>query len=378
MENYKKKKVVSAGHICLDITPSFDQSASYHSVSEVFIPGRLVPIGSPDIHIGGSVGNTGLALKQLGADVSLMGKIGTDDFGRLIEAQLKSYGVQSEMIGQTDAQTSYSVIISVQGIDRIILHNSGANHTFSISDIDFGIVKEANLFHFGYPSIMEGMYREDGREFIELFKRVKSLGIATSLDMAIVDENSESGRTDWTAILRAVMPYVDVFAPSVEELAFLIDRPRYHEWMSRSQGRDVTSILSVEEDIKPLADRLLEWGAKIVLVKCGAPGMYFRTNFKEELSKIGGGLAPALISWAGQEAFEKSYKPDKVLSATGAGDTSIAAFLCAVLEGCDWRKALHLAAGTGASCVEAYDALSGLRSFEELEEKIANGWDKKL
>ena len=27
---------------------------------------------------------------------------------------------------------------------------------------------------------------------------------------------------------------------------------------------------------------------------------------------------------------------------------------------------MHLAAGTGASCVEEYDALSGLRSFEEL------------
>ena len=372
MEKYKKKKVVSAGHICLDITPSFECSASYRSVSEVLIPGRLVPVGSPDIHIGGSVGNTGLALKQLGADVSL----GKDDFGRLIKAQLKSYGVRSEMIEQNNTETSYSVVISVQGIDRIILHNSGANNTFDISDIDFNIVKEANLFHFGYPSIMEGMYKENGKAFIELFKKVKSLGVATSLDMAVVDENSDSGRMDWRTILQKVMPYVDVFAPSVEELAFLIDRPRYHEWMERSNGDDVTSILSVEKDIKPLADQLLEWGAKIVLIKCGAPGMYFRTNSKEELLKIGGGLAPDLIQWANQDAFEKSYKPEKVVSATGAGDTSIAAFLCAILEGCDWHKALQLAAGTGASCVEAYDALSGLRSFKMLEEKIANGWEK--
>ena len=64
------------------------------------------------------------------------------------------------------------------------------------------------------------------------------------------------------------------------------------------------------------------------------------------------------------------------ISGTGAGDTSIAAFLKAVLDGYDPRMAMHLAAGTGASCVEAYDARSGLRSFEELEEKIRSGWEK--
>jgi len=37
---------------------------------------------------------------------------------------------------------------------------------------------------------------------------------------------------------------------------------------------------------------------------------------------------------------------------------------------------LHLAAATGASCVAAYDALSGLKSFEELKKKIEEGWEK--
>ena len=35
-----------------------------------------------------------------------------------------------------------------------------------------------------------------------------------------------------------------------------------------------------------------------------------------------------------------------------------------------------LAAATGASCVEAYDALGGLKSLEELRTKIAAGWEK--
>ena len=204
MEKYKNKKVVAAGHICLDITPSFEQSAQFDLVSDILIPGRLVPVGTPDIHIGGSAGNTGLALKRLGADVSVMGKIGRDDFGRLIKTQLEAYGMQSKLTEQEGEETSYSVVLSVPGIDRIILHNSGANHSFTASDIDFEAVKEASLFHFGYPSIMRGMYRDSGRGFLELFKKVKSFGTATSLDMAIVEENSESGKVDWTAILQKV------------------------------------------------------------------------------------------------------------------------------------------------------------------------------
>ena len=55
---------------------------------------------------------------------------------------------------------------------------------------------------------------------------------------------------------------------------------------------------------------------------------------------------------------------------------NIAAFLTAVLEGYSLEDTMHLAAATGASCVEAYDALSGLKSFEELKCKINNGWKK--
>ena len=80
--------------------------------------------------------------------------------------------------------------------------------------------------------------------------------------------------------------------------------------------------------------------------------------------------------WENREGFEKSYKPKRVLSGTGAGDTTIAAFLLAALEGYSLELCLHLAAATGASCVEAIDALGGLKSFEELLRKIHDGWEK--
>ena len=105
--------------------------------------------------------------------------------------------------------------------------------------------------------------------------------------------------------------------------------------------------------------------------------MYFKTAGTSALEKIGKKLALNTAEWADQEIFEKSYKPSKVLSGTGAGDTSIAAFLTAILSGRKPQDALRLAAATGTCCVEVYDSLSGLLSFAELEEKIAAGWEKQ-
>ena len=44
-------------------------------------------------------------------------------------------------------------------------------------------VKEANLFHFGYPSLMRMMYIDGGKELVRLLKAVHELGVAVSVDM---------------------------------------------------------------------------------------------------------------------------------------------------------------------------------------------------
>ena len=156
----------------------------------------------------------------------------------------------------------------------------------------------------------------------------------------------------------------------------MLDQDRLKEWQERAAGRDITEILDVKKDICPLADQCMELRAKVLLIKCGAPGLYYRTASKEKLEKISSRIELDCLSWADKEGFEKSYVPDKVLSGTGAGDTSIAAFLSAMLEGYGPEECMHLAAGTGACCVSAYDALSGLKSFEELNRKIQAGWKK--
>ncbi len=373
----KKKKVIAAGHICLDITPVFPNTGAEH-LEDVLSPGKLVEVKEADVHTGGSVANTGLAMKLLGADVMLMGKIGRDAFGDMVLNILKKYDAESGMLFSDDLSTSYSVVVAVPGIDRIFLHNPGANNAFRAADIPEDLPEDVALFHFGYPPIMKAMYENDGAELVKLMRRMKEAGIATSMDMAAVDAASEAGRADWEKILGRALPFVDFFVPSVEELCFMLDRERFDGWQRRAGGEDITKFLDVDADVAPLAEKCMELGAKVVLIKCGAPGIYYRSADERVICQIGGNLIAEPEKWADLEGFERSYVPERIASGTGAGDTSIAAFLTAVLEGCPPDECLRLSTATGASCVAAYDALSGLKPFEELREKIGQGWKKQI
>lgn len=369
-----KKKVIAAGHIALDITPVFPEQKA-GKVSDIMIPGKLLHMNGVKVNTGGAAANTGLAMKILGADVTLMAKIGADAFGGMVQNVLDEYDLKQDVLVSKEESTSYSVAIAIPGIDRIFLHDPGANDTFGCDDIDYEKVEGAALFHFGYPSVMKKMYQNDGKELVEMLCRVKERNTATSLDLAAVDEKSEAGKADWHKILEKTLPYVDFFVPSVEELCYMLDRRRYEEWSERAAGKDMTEILT-PDDVKPLAQKAISMGANAALIKCGALGMYYKTAGKEKIRLLCEKLDLETDAWADKEGFEKSFVPEKILSATGAGDTSIAAFLVSILEGSGIEEAVRMALATGACCLAGYDALSGLKPFSELREKIGQGWPR--
>lgn len=365
------KKVISAGHICLDITPVFPAEKQYDQLSSLLVPGKLIQTEAADVHTGGSVANTGLALKLLGCDVKLMGKVGDDAFGMMIRNILARYGAGGLLV-DPESSTSYSVVLAVPGVDRVFLHNPGANDTFTGDDIPESALEDAALFHFGYPTLMRRTWENDGAELISMFRRMKEKGIATSLDLAAVDPQSPAGHADWEKILTGVLPYVDFFVPSFEELCWMLDRERYDRLAA--DNRDITEGLDMEAEALPLADKTLSMGCRVVMIKCGTSGMLLRTAVKEVAAGVGSRLELNADKWSDQLVFQPCFKADVVRSGTGAGDTSIAAFLAAVLNGREPSSCIALASAEGACCVTAYDALSGLKPLDELENRIRKGW----
>ena len=108
----KHRTAVAAGHICLDITPVF-YGGRGTQMDKILEPGKLIDVGAADIHTGGAVANTGLAMQKLGIDTKLMGKIGDDALGKTILSILESHHAAEGMIVDADATTSYLSLIHI-------------------------------------------------------------------------------------------------------------------------------------------------------------------------------------------------------------------------------------------------------------------------
>ena len=285
---------------------------------------------------------------------------------------VSSYGAGG-LISDDNSSTSYSVVLAVPGIDRVFLHNPGANDTFSSDDISDEALKDAVLFHFGYPTLMKNMYENDAKDLVRLFERVKSKGIATSMDMAAIDPGSDAAKADWKKILDDTLAYVDFFLPSFEELCFMLDREKYEKMIAL--GSDMTDIIDMNKDVSPLAKKCIDMGCKTVVIKCGMRGLFYMTGDSKAIMDIGQRLKINRDDWADRSGIQPFFKAKIVRSATGAGDTSIAAFLAALINGRSVSECVRLAAAEGACCVTGYDALSGLKTLDELEQAINDGWE---
>ena len=341
----------------------------------IFTPGRLIQVGPAFLSTGGAISNTGLALHRLGLATRLLGKIGDDWIGRGILEILRSHGpgLAEGMLVVPGEQSSYTVVLNPPDVDRIFLHCPGANDTFSATDVTSGRLGSARLFHFGYPPVMRRMYRDSGRELALLFRRVKRWGLATSLDMAGIDAASEAGRADWIGLLRNVLPYVDLFLPSIEETIQML-RPSFSGKRTKRCGAENSPTGIDGPVLRALADRLLEYGAAVVGLKLGERGFYLRTTAdRSRLAGLSSAIPLRPDVWRDRELLAPCYRV-RVAGTTGAGDCAIAGFLAGLMHGLGPEDALQCAAGAGACCVERPDALSGVPSWTALRKRIRSGW----
>lgn len=353
----RKYDIVVAGHLCLDICPAL-ACPDFTTVGQLLRPGRLINLDGVVISSGGPVSNTGFAMARLGLDVLPIARIGDDRFGTLL-CEITENETGRSLNQKIGAATSYSIILSPPGIDRIILHDPAGNNSFSADDIDYDAVADSSCFHFGYPPLMRSIYQNEGEELRRIFSLAKDAGAVTSLDMSLPDATSESGQVNWHYLLQKTLPFVDLFMPSAEEAFFMLDRSEYDRILSLCAQQDFTQFIDFAR-LRVLAQMVLDMGTKICIIKCGAHGIYIRTAGAQHMAAIG------KEEWANREMFHATYRVEAFKSALGGGDTTIAGFLAGFLGGYGLEDCVRIACRTGALCCTTYDAISGIRTVNEV------------
>jgi len=373
----REQEVVVAGHVCLDLIPSFPQRDEAvrdktQRDKTTLTPGTLVQIGATTFSTGG-VSNTAVALHRLGVPTKFIGKVGNDQFGSLIQNLLSSQSkLLSDGVQVTPGEiSSYTYVISPPGVDRMFLHCPGANDTFADADVPYDQLAPAKIFHFGYPPLMKQIRANNGAALVSILRQVKQKGLITSLDLTYPDPQSDAGRINWRGIFQDIAPHLDLFLPSIDELVQMLDRPRFDAIMQTHGHLEIARDLDLNTVAK-LAEELLAMGIAIVAIKLGDQGIYLRTS--DDLSRMS-----QLIdkdTWRNRELLAPCFEVT-VVGTTGAGDCTIAGFLAALLRNESPEDALTSATATGACCCEKPDATSGVQPWPEIKQRINAGWKQR-
>jgi len=265
---------------------------------------------------GSSSANCASGLARLGNDVLYIGKVGDDDFGRLMTRSLESRGIDtSAVIVDPNIRTGITISIAV-GDDRAMVTYLGSIESLHIDDVDESLFEGRDHLHLSSFFLQRGL----AAHYPELFATAKKHALTTSLDLGWDTFGN------WDGNLWKVLPYVDVFVPNETEISM------------------ITGEKDVEKALKKVASKV-----GLAAVKLGPQG--------------------AMAFSDGEIVRRPTFEVD-VVETTGAGDAFTAGFIHAYLHGYAVEDALDLGNACGAMSVQHSGGSAGQPTVEEAEKFI--------
>ncbi|KDN20087.1 carbohydrate kinase family protein [Amycolatopsis rifamycinica] len=161
---------------------------------------------------GGAGANTALWLRSLGAETTLVARIGDDPGGRLIRAELEAAGVRCAFAVDPEAPTCCVVVMVDGSGQRSMLADRGANQRFAPEDVTPEALAGASHLHLSGYVLLDPPSRAAG---LAALAAAREAGLTTS-----VDPQAAAHITDPAAFLADVRG-VDLLMPNTEELVAL-------------------------------------------------------------------------------------------------------------------------------------------------------------
>ncbi len=228
-------------------------------------------------HPGGAPANFLAALTRFGAKTALIGKVGSDTFGKLLLSTLQKAGIETRGMVVTDnVFTTLAFVTFDENGDRefVFSRKPGADTCLSVEEIDFSLIDEAKVFHFGTLSLTHEPARSATYRAVAYAKKAgKLITYDPNLRKPLWHDLEEAKKQLLWGLGQA-----DVVKISDKEVEFLFG-------------------LGVEDGAKHMLENL---GVKLVFVTCGGNGCFFKNAIAE-------GHVPSLSGI-------------QVIDTTGAGD----------------------------------------------------------
>ena len=98
-------------------------------------PGETISGEDLQVIPGGKGANQAVAAARLGASVSMLGRVGKDNFGDLLLNNLKSNQVDSQLVQRDEASTGTAIIVVDSNGQNSIVLSAGANGKVTSADI---------------------------------------------------------------------------------------------------------------------------------------------------------------------------------------------------------------------------------------------------
>ncbi|MFA7637258.1 MAG: carbohydrate kinase family protein [Monoglobales bacterium] len=280
--------------------------------------GLLSHVDAIELYSGGNAMTAAINMRKMGIDSAIVGKVGEDMFGTFLEEKIKEFGVNTKGLKRDKkTQTSASIVLSASDGERTFLHCVGTNGTFSIDDIDWDVIGEAEFVFVTGTYLMDTF---DGEQTARFLKKCKDMGKTTLLDVCW------DAKERWAKLLDGAMPYIDIFMPSIDEAVKI----------------------SGETEPDKIADVFFEKGVKRVVIKLGKKGAYLRESADAK------------------SVIVPTYSKIKAVDTTGAGDSFCSGFITGLAKGLSFEECGLFANAVGTHCVMEKGATTGIKSYEEI------------
>ena len=273
-------------------------------------PGETISGEDLQVIPGGKGANQAVAAARLGMHVSMLGRVGRDNFGDFLLDNLQSNHVNAQLVQRDEASTgTATILVDGNGQNSIVL-SPGANGKVSVADVEHASFSDFSLLllqlEIPIPTVLRAA------------QRARENGLRVLLNPAPARPLPDE-----------LVTLADFLLPNETELSLLT-------------GMDVDDIPSAEA----AAHILLGRGAKTVIVTLGSKG--------------------ALIVDEKTMTHVDTFRVD-VVDTTAAGDAFIGGFASALLENKSLKEAVRYGCACGALATTKFGAQPSLPVKEEVE-----------